>query len=216
MLINVLESIFNEFDFIKKVLNRNDYEVSLFYKETSSDYFIVLDKNSIESLEIETFLNVLQEVYVEFKRQEYTNETFDKNTTLILCVNGEVDNENLSLLEEDAYLFKKNIIAYTNNSLEELNHMLNFQYSYNNLLQNLNDEEKFEQYKSNGNIGYKLLVQIFIKLSFLKFRREMRNLDNLSEIILNRANEEGIAEIYNLINSENFNSQNINSYEDLI
>ena len=190
MLINILEHIFEEFGFLSKELNRDDYRVSLFYKETSADYFIVLDNENITNLEIESFLEVIQEIYAEFKDDDSTNETFDKNTTFIMCANGENNESVLSYLEEDPYIFKKNIIAYSNEELQNIIELLNSEYSYENLLLNLNNEENFNQFKNNTNLGgYRLLSKLFIKLPFLNFKRQMLELENLSDIIKSNVND---------------------------
>ncbi|WP_404317016.1 ABC-three component system middle component 1 [Malaciobacter canalis] len=217
MLINILEHIFGEFEFLSKELNRNDYSVSLFYKENSADYFIVLDKENITNLEIESFLEVIQEIYTEFKNDDSTNETFDKNTTFIMCVNGENNESVLSSLEEDPYIFKKNIITYSDEELEDVIELLNLEYSYENLLLNLNNEENFDQFKNNSNLaGYRLLSKLFIKLPFLNFERQVRELENLSDIIKSNVNDSILLDSYYLINAESFDINNMSSYEDLV
>ena len=53
-------------------------------------------------------------------------------------------------------------------------------------------------------------------MSFLRFYRQTRELGDLLEIIETKVTEVSLSEVYNIVNAETFNIQNINSYEDLI
>lgn len=216
MLIDILKNIFSEFSYLSKDFNMQDYQATLFYKEEIDNYFIVLDKDIITDDELQNLNDISIQLFNLIKEDDLTNESYDKNATLIICFNGDVDNNIICNLEENPYLFKKNILKYNSEEIESLNTLLSSNYSYENLLLLLNNEEQFEEYKNNSENGYSLLTKIFIKLPFLKCIRQTRNLANLSEIISIRASEENLTEIYNLINFENFDLQHINSYEDLI
>lgn len=216
MLIDILKNIFSEFSYLSKDFNIQDYQATLFYKEEIDNYFIVLDKDIITDDELQNLNDISIQLFNLIKEDDLTNESYDKNATLIICFNGDVDNNIICNIEENPYLLKKNILKYNSEEIESLNTLLSSNYSYENLLLFLNNEEQFEEYKNNSENGYSLLTKFFIKLPFLKCIRQTRNLANLSEIISIRASEENLTEIYNLINSENFNVQNINSYEHLI
>lgn len=216
MLINILKQIFEEFSYSYKDFNMQNYQVSLFYKDEIDNYFIVLDKDDIASGDIESLDNTVNELFNTIKSDEASNEAFDKNTTLIMCLNGEIDTNFINSLEENPYIFKKNIITYSSEILESLNELLSTNYSYENLISTLNNEDKFEQYKRTSEEGYKLLLTLFIKLSFLSFYRQPRELGDLLEIIETKVTEVSLSEVYNIIKAETFNIQNINSYEDLI
>ena len=216
MLIEILKQIFEEFGYLYKDFNVQDYEVLLFYKEEIDNYYIIVDKESITSEEVENFENIMNELFTTIKEDDSTNESFDKNTTLIMCLNGKIDNSIINNLEENPYIFKKNTITYNNTEIDLLNELLSSSYSYENLILTLNNEEIFERYKITEDIGYKLLVKLFIKLPFLKFQRQIRNLENLSEIIQTKVTEQSLEAIYNILNTEAFNIQDISSYEDLI
>lgn len=216
MLIDILKNIFSEFSYLSKDFNIQDYQVTLFYQEEIDNYFIVLDKNIITVDELQNLNDISIQLFNLIKEDDLTNESFDKNATLIICFNGNVDNNIICNLEENPYLFKKNILKYNSEEIESLNTLLNSNYSYENLLLFLNNEEQFEEYKNNSELAYSLLTKFFIKLPFLKFIRQTRDLANLTEIISNKVSEEDLTEIYNLINYGNFDVQNINSYEDLI
>ncbi len=216
MLINIVKQLFQEFRYLHKDFNMQNYQVSLFYKEEIDNYFIVLDKDNISSSDIESLDNTLNVLFNIIKNDEASNEAFDKNTTVIMCLNGEIDTDLINNLEENPYIFKKNIITYSSEILESLNELLSSNYSYENLISTLNDENKFEQYKRTSEEGYKLLLTLFIKLSFLRFYRQTRELGDLLEIIETKVTEVSLSEVYNIVNAETFNIQNINSYEDLI
>jgi len=195
MLINILKNIFINNEFTETIIDYLDYECSLYRRNNEDNFFIVLDKESIsdselKSLNSEGFL----ELYNKLEKLEITDKTFEKNATLVLCL--KTDNNLINKIEEDSYLFKKNIIVYSEEMRTALVELLRDNYSLSNMNGFLNNDNMFENSKGNKNDGYTLLSRLFIKLPFLTYERGVRELDNLSEIIQKKSKDEGIEKLY--------------------
>ena len=195
MLIDILKNIFINNEFNETTIDYLDYKCSLYRKNNEDNFFIVLDKESISDSE----LNYLKsrgflELYNKLEKLEVTDKTFEKNATLVLCL--KTDNNLINKIEEDSYLFKKNIIVYSEEMRTALVELLRDNYSLNNMNGFLNNDNIFENSKGNKNDGYTLLSRLFIKLPFLTYERGVRELDNLSEIIQKKSKDEGIEKLY--------------------
>lgn len=219
MLINILDSIFTECKFIKKEISFGGYSCFFYHNQAKSDFFILLDKNTITSDELilleKEGLNALDEM---LKQHEAATESYAKNTTLILCINSTEEIEKhdiISSLEEDKYLFKKNIVFYSENEVVELQNLFNENYTQeyaNNILQS---EGSFEDLKFNKNSGYALLTRLFIKLPFLLLEMQHIDIENLSEIIEQEARDKNVENLYSL-NQKQIDINQLLSYKDLV
>jgi len=212
MLIDILKNIFINNEFNETTIDYLDYKCSLYRKNNEDNFFIVLDKESISDSE----LNYLKsrgflELYNKLEKLEVTDKTFEKNTTLVLCLKS--DNDLINQIEEDSYLFKKNIIVYSEKMKTALVELLRNDYSSCNMNNLLNNGSMFEKSKKNQNNGYTLLSRLFIKLPFLTYERGVRELDNLSEIIQKKSKDKGIEKLYEqlveLDINENITYQNL-------
>ncbi len=195
MLIEILKIIFDNNEFIEKIVEYKEYKCSLFYKKNEDNFFVILDKKTIKQDELDDLiLNGFSELYELLTKLEIINKAFEKNTTLILCLDSNA--EQINRIEEDAYLFKKNIIVYSEEMTIALMGLMKDDYSLKNMNKLLNDDTMFENAKKSQNAGYILLSRLFIKLPFLTYERGGRDLENLSEIIQQKSNDEGIEELY--------------------
>ena len=218
MLIELLKNIFIENAYSEHSIELDEYESYLFFHQEKEEYFIILDKEMISNDDlIQLSLEGMQNLYRTCKNLQVTNETFEKNTTLLICIhNTDIDMDLCNKIEEDAYLFKKNILIYNDRNIEELERQIDNDFSLNKLNELLNNGEGFDNNKSNIDSAYGLLSKVFIKLPFLSYRREGRELANLSEIIREQANNKKLYNLYLQTSSNMLQVDSLNSYQDII
>lgn len=216
MLFEIIENIFTKNSFNGVKLNFDQWKTSIFKRVDLDEYYIVVDKEACSNDDLIELSNNGQElIYKTFVDSEFYNEAADKNTTLIICSNYSPSPE-INTIEEDTYLFKKNILFYDENALLELYTLVNNDYSLKNLNVLLNDDNMFETAKTNGNKGYELLCKIFIKLSFLKYLRSNRELHDLSATILEKVEESNLLYIYDFICNSSTDVSAIFEYQDFV
>ena len=218
MLINILDAIFSNCTFTKNEISFGEYSCFFYHNISKSDFFILLDKNNLTSDELISLekegLNALDET---LKQHDAVTEAYAKNTTLILCINSTEEIEKhdiISSLEEDKYLFKKNIIFYSERETTELQDLFSEEYTAekaNNILQTTG---LFENLKSNKNSGYALLTRLFIKLPFLHLEMQHVDLENLSEIIAQEARDKNVENLY-MLNQKQIDINQLLTYKDL-
>jgi hypothetical protein len=218
MLINILDAIFTNCEFTKSEISFGKYSCFFYHNPSKSDFFILLDKDNFTldeliSLEIKG-LNALDEI---LKRHDTVTEAYAKNTTLILCINSTEEikkHDIISSLEEDKYLFKKNIIFYSEHETTELKDLFSEDYTEEKANSILQTAGLFESLKSNKNSGYALLTRLFIKLPFLHLEMQHVDLDNLSEIIEQEAREKNVENLY-MLNQKQIDINQLLTYKDL-
>lgn len=219
MLINLLVPLLESFEFSGHVIEFGDYTSHLYINRESSDYFILLDKTDIDLAALEQLytqdLNRLDEI---IKQSDFINEAYEKNTTLILCIRNDTglqDTGIVSSIEEDKYLFKKNILFYASSEVDELDTLFDSHYTGNKANEILRSDGCFETIQNNRSTGYALLARLFIKLPFLSLQNHQVDLENLSLIIQDEAITQNITELYNTISNTNIDLSQISSFNDL-
>lgn len=220
MLIDLIDNFFQSNRFQKKVVNYEEYSCFLYNNEQSSDFFILLDRNDISYenlLELQkNGINSLDEI---IKEKFKLNEAYEKNTTLILCMKEIQNSKNddiINQMEEDKYLFKKNILTYSDSEVEDLLKLLDNNFSQEQVNKLVHHEKLFETFKTSSKNGYALLLRIIIKLPFLTYQRQTIELENLSDKISKDANTENIEELYTSIVNLSVDISQIKSYKDLV
>jgi hypothetical protein len=218
MLNNILDAIFRNCEFTKNDISFGEYSCFFYHSISKSDFFILLDKNNITSDELVLLekegLNALDET---LKQHETITETYTKNTTLVLCINSteEIEkHEIISSIEEDKYLFKKNIIFYSENEVVELQNLLSETYTKERANSILQTTDLFEKLKSNKNSGYALLTRLFIKVPFLHLEIQHIDLENLSNLIEKESQEKKVDNLY-MLNQKQIDINQLLSYKDL-
>ena len=218
MLNNILDAIFSNCEFIKNDISFGEYSCFFYHNISKSDFFILIDKNNLTSDELilleKEGLNELDET---LKQHEAVTEAYAKNTTLILCINSTEEIEKhdiISSLEEDKYLFKKNIIFYSERETTELQDLFSEDYTQEKANSILQAAGLFENLKSNKISGYALLTRLFIKLPFLHLKMQHIDLENLSEIIGQEAQEKTVENLY-ILNQQQIDINQLLSYKDL-
>lgn len=161
---------------------------SFFFNININESELLSIKNTQSFYENKDYENIL-ESYKSLVNTSGISE-IEKNSSLIITVKCE-DLEALSklqqqilLIEENEYFFKKYVILYTEESISELlkNPTIEF------LQEKLNDSEKFNKFSDFGYssdlMEYIVVVQLFIKLPFLKIlfsQNEYLDLNNKLE-----------------------------------
>lgn len=218
MLINILDAIFTNCEFTKNEISFEEYSCFFYHNPSKSDFFILLDKDNLTldeliSLEIKG-LNALDET---LKQHDTVTEAYAKNTTLVLCIKSTDEikkHDIISSLEEDKYLFKKNIIFYSESEITELQNLFSEDYTQEKANSILQTTGLFENLKSNKNSGYALLTRLFIKLPFLHLEMQHVDLENLSEIIVKEAREKNVENLY-MLNQKQIDINQLLTYKDL-
>jgi len=162
----------------------------------------VKDKNSLNKSEwYQSFLLNFNELC-----QSDKYPALEKNSSLLIFVEGSSITElsslqsQILLLEEDQFFLKKYVIYYTSSAFEKIKDLsLNEE-----LLEKVNDKERFDKLMKNGLSDeiedYVLILQLFIKLPFLKLKFNEDNYVALSDKLKNLLSND--FELYcNVINS---------------
>ncbi|MFJ4051210.1 ABC-three component system middle component 1 [Pseudomonas hunanensis] len=194
-MITILNNIMasNRFTLVDVDLPKPLLEFSLFKAESRlrEEYFltIYLDNNSDETLQ--NFLdNTAQEIFEEIQGTGKVELYFEKNCTMLICLDSLNLNQDLVLaLEEDPYNFKKNVIKYSSSELAALNAYLAsnaieaLTSDIINDILNANNGADFLAFKyqnKNRHRLYDLIVRVMLKLSFLSYNPKEQKLENLT------------------------------------
>lgn len=159
-------------------------------ENVNQEYYFILECELADDDFIESLLNEhIEEFMDNLEELECTDESFRKNSTLILCCEaGHISDQSLLKFEEDPYFFKKNVITYSKDELLALKEKINNQFSndhLNNLLMS-NGGELFELFKTlsleDGNY-YPLLIRVITKLPFVHYLPQPNQLDDLETFV---------------------------------
>lgn len=108
--------------YIKDIINGAEFSCALYEsKEQCVQYVLVLDvgKAEIKNLDLGNRQRILYRTLQELG--DRLEPEFDKNVTLLLCMEGIIEDESLEKevlkLEENPYCFKKLVITYTQEEL---------------------------------------------------------------------------------------------------
>lgn len=202
MLIENFEKIFLANGYCKLDIEQKwpAYTAILFEPEqkiNKEEYFVVVEAahSSVEALEY-IFTEGADLLFNDFKSMEQLKRSFAKNCTMIICCESLKENSkaisNMALkIEEDHYNFKKNIVLYTKGELTGLNIFLEGQgpdfrltaESINTII-NANSGRDFLAFKEkekNFNNHYSLFLKLMMKLPFLCYSPEVKDLVDLEK-----------------------------------
>lgn len=158
--------------------------------DANQEYYFLLEANSVNDEFIEKLAkDSAEELMDRLEALDYTDESFRKNSTLILCCNAaSISDSALLKFEEDPYFFKKNVITYSDDELSSLRIKLNneFNNDHINILLIENRGELFESFKTmslkKGHY-YSLLIRTITKLPFVHYLPQPNNLEDLNEFV---------------------------------
>lgn len=201
----IINNLFNQIGLVNREL---DCGVLHFFEvENKYSYWLVIETANLTEV-IEK-----QSEYFTMAKEVANNEWFDKNVSMIILHKVEnFDNlQNLILeVEENPYLFKKQIILYRGTEVEKLNLALNSPLTtIKDFIENrILDETIFKIHKGNvNNNDYKsLLYRLAHKIPFIKLNIIQNNaLDALTDNNNQKIETGSFVELNNLINQNFFN-----------
>lgn len=175
-------------------------------------------------IEIDSLINVIenQANYFEEAKKMTNNEWFDKNVNLLIL--HRVENfENFQSLvleiEEDPYLFKKQIILYNDYEVEKLNQALEQQQqNIKGFIENkILEEEVFKKHKENiNNNDYEsLLYRLVHKIPLINLNIVQENgLDALTDNNRQKIESGSFGSLNNLID-QNFFNRDVENIDEL-
>lgn len=221
-------------ELIRKIFNNNNFElirgfdnIDFYNNRDYTSFYLVyyIDLTNISKHEYIEKLNELENRYigrdnqVRLKNLLYENidnddkKALDKNLSAVYVIKVKdskefYDNRNIIYdIEESPYFFKRYILAYTENQVNELvdtlkrNRINLDRISDENLSELVNDFDEYKKLMKNGGEGYyELLVRLFCKLPFLNFTTNNEiSIDSLEKEIEGRIGEEGLSIIHNCL-----------------
>lgn len=158
-----------------------DYNMS-FYSEKFRSYYLLFYISSTEEL-VRLWENS-GDIFESLKCCDEYHTDMDKNTMCIYCLQtseeeyyatgqtGTISDlgRKISMVEEDLNYFAKHVFIYTDKMRQfAIQHVGNF----GNLCEHYLNKENFEKYKNDikTNYEYDFIVNLFIKIPFLNFRK---------------------------------------------
>lgn len=139
-----------------------------------------------------------------------------KNTSMIIFIKvedatqiSEMQSKILEL-EEDVYFFKKYVLLYLEEELEELKSAVERKKIYEFMKDNINNEELFEEFKVEEILSlYSLILKLYIKMPHLIYSNtfEPKDIQDLHEKITNDLEEKCVLNLHNeLLNADDIDS----------
>lgn len=188
-MINIISNLFELTEFTV------DKENSFASNNKKHMFYVYKSYNNIKEFR-ENLIQDQDNLYDYITQLENGNE-IKKNTSFIILIKLKEKNEKDIIqkeildLEEDKYFFKKYVITYLSDEVESFYKKLK---EYDNIISflenNLNNTEKFEEFKVKNDISYySLILKIYIKIPHLSCggifsEKEMISLkDNIIEEI---------------------------------
>ncbi|MCD9493086.1 hypothetical protein GLP30_20085 [Photobacterium phosphoreum] len=197
----------------------------------SFEYYIIIDcdlsnlgdvNNSIQ-IALSTKLRAHLDRNLDIKNLPFTlSHYFEKNTCIIVTskVKDEVSSADvykfISLVEEDSYYFKKQVIYFND---EELSFCDNLILSEDNITEycgrNISKIDKYEKYILNNDLEYGFLSKLYEKIPFLNLSVTEQDLLNLDDMIKSKltAEETNLLSQLELLSDEEKIDQWISSLE---
>jgi len=196
-------------------LKKDDEKIDFYYKE-NQDFFIVEDfsKDELNNFFKDKKTNSLVNLLDNLKNDDSKNifKDIEKNTSLIILLKvqklkeefEELKNQ-IMKIEEDEYFFRKYIIVYDAKSEKIIKEIENIE-KINDELNNIKLEE-FRKCNFKNSKWY-LIMQLFIKLPFLKVKVKELKLDNLLENINTEIKNNNLEYLNNFILNKDYLAEN--------
>lgn len=201
-MIDLIKQIFedNNSYSIKEPSFIGDLNVSGFFSISNNtgrkEYFLIIQTDNLEPFISKTDAEKgFEKIYSLLVKEDFYKPDFNKNTTLIFLCKSEnpLPAEKLKRqiyeVEENPYFFKKHVLIFTDNQVIDLKSKCEVASITNldNLVNNLN----FEEFKANpySNDYKQLLLNIYVKFSFLKTPNKKKDIENLTSKVSSRLSE---------------------------
>lgn len=192
---NVLGKIFNEAGYDEY---KNDTD-TYFLRTDGIENYIVSEyskedfDNFFESKQTDNIIKVFEEWKLE-------NEDVKNNTSMLICVEINELDENkynyknqIMIIEEDEYYFRKYVLIYTAKSIENLSVENNVCKEIRRVI---SDDKRFKDYEKEAykDDEFFVAIELMIKLPFLKLDMKQQTFKSLDKKIESKLKEDISAE----------------------
>lgn len=206
-MIKIVQRIFKDNGFEKLEFNshNNNYTVEFWanYNLESINFYLVIYLNELPSdfleKDIPHYFEEIKSIPNGYDKQ------MDKNLSLLLFfdeTNNKAKVEEIFMIEEDPYYFKKYFIEYNVATMQLLEkELINFNGTSLEFINSIiNDADKFVDFKLNRNIDsdvniYELCSKLMIKIPFINLLNRTEVLDDLTQTIDIRLKENKLYEL---------------------
>jgi len=202
-MISFIEQIFQEYKYLLKEKSSNN---DLFFGE-EWEYFLVSEYTNKGEDKIQNFFESekTNNLITFFDNQKGKSSDIEKNTSLIILLKVKNLKEDFKVLknqimkiEEDEYFFRKYIIVYDEIWEKNINNIDELNKSLNDI-----DLEKFRECNYENSKWF-LIIQLFIKLPFLKVETKELELEDLLETINKEIKEKKLEKLNDFILSKGY------------
>ncbi|MDM1415782.1 hypothetical protein HX057_16835 [Myroides odoratimimus] len=201
----IINNLFSQFD-----LSLIELEIGSLYKfedNNKKSYWLIIESNNLNNI-IEN-----QADYFEKSKEKINDEWFDKNVNLLILHQIE-DFENIQnivlTIEENPYLFKKQVLLYKGHEIEKLKNIIESESTnIKNFIENkILDESIFKVHKENiNNNNYEsLLYRLVHKIPFIKLNIQRKdNLEVLTDNNIQKIRSNSFESLNSYIEQNFFN-----------
>lgn len=191
MLINLIDKVFlnNGYEAVNFEHSYDELITKLFkpqVAENRAEYYLVVECKKAMSQHAEKLLSEWADgLHLKVRESPKVDRVFSKNCTMIICwPELAITSKQVFQLEEDRYNFKKNVISYSSEELEDLKDKnSDFTVMQLNELVGQGDGAYFQQFKKKSaelENYYSLLLKIFIKIPFVTYLHDSKRLFDLN------------------------------------
>ncbi|WP_413493636.1 ABC-three component system middle component 1 [Shewanella baltica] len=211
-MINIINNILssNGYKQVELVLQQDVADLYLFCPLTDSkreEYFFTVQLRTQSDSNAQRLLeNQAQEWFESISHSGKVDQTFEKNCTMLLChEEDKISRQTILMIEEDQYNFKKNLITASQQEVLALQNYLaqeqveNITAKVINSIINIDGGKGFLDFKENNKLQkdhYSLILKIALKLPFVTYIPQEKQLSNLLNDIDNSLSPE-LTSIYN-------------------
>ncbi|UNM96412.1 hypothetical protein MMG00_00620 [Ignatzschineria rhizosphaerae] len=200
----------------------NSLENLLFISNDQKDYFVFIEQNAgtLEHSSISELQRKLQ-VYTRknFPEGDFISDHYERNSTLIIFVRSDyeiVSDSTVKMImdiEEDPYLFKKQVVFLNKQEIESLERELlvadSIEDKCKKVIEDIDAFLNFKNELKNNEIQqsalYSLVTKLYEKIPFLTFDVVKKDYQNLSEEINKILKERNVLDLKNTLLSLDFN-----------
>jgi len=179
-MINLISRIFDEAGLEEKACA----EFKIYALKEQQNYWIILERDDV----VESIIDEQVELFVKAK-EIIQKPTFDKNANLLIlnkvAAISDIKTDSFLQIEENPYHFKKSILYYTEDELNNLTKKIGDSPTLSSIQSLILEDKVFSRHKISfdANDFESLVYRIAIKIPFIKIRiTQTNNLKSLEEI----------------------------------
>lgn len=173
----------------------------LFISNDQKDYFVLVEQNE-DKLEHSSISDLQRKISVYTRKNvtesDFISDHYERNSTLVIFVDSdettitETTLKTIMEIEEDPYLFKKQVVYLNKQESESLKSLLevnSIEDRCRDIIENIDSYTEFRKALKNGIIQnyaiYSLVAKLYEKLPFLTFNVAEEEYQNVDELINN-------------------------------